>query len=82
MLELINQALHRPLGPGRSVHDEPIILQNDWGLRLDGELCWLRLNKAGKIEHLALCYAKALSLGDLSFSADPTGDLTELTFPP
>jgi oligo-alginate lyase len=72
---IISAGAENPLGlkPARG-----IMVQKDWNLRTDAELCMIRLSKDGKVEYLSLCDGTFLAVGDRTYETDGThaGDLT------
>lgn len=57
-----------------------ILIQPDWSVRLDGELCWIRNTAQNKIEQIALARAKSVTVGKEVFSAKENAGFTELQF--
>ena len=40
----------------------PALVQKEWNVRLDGELCWIRRGRDGKVKQVALCRGKSVSV--------------------
>ena len=49
--------------PGFS--DAGVLVQPDWGLRLEGEACWVRRRANGSVERVVLCKGKSVRVGDV-----------------
>ncbi len=43
----------------------PVVWQSDWGVRFDGELCWMRKDQQGRVIHLAMSNASRLEHSSL-----------------
>jgi len=56
------------------------LVQKDWNVRLDGELCLIRLDKDGKPQRIALCGRRAVTAGDLSLKLQKVGEFIEIAF--
>ena len=41
------------------------LIQKDWGVRLDGDLCWIRRGADGKVRRIALARGKSVTVGDV-----------------
>ncbi len=78
---LVAADAERPLALGHSAKEPPTMLQNDWGLRFQGDLCWIRLSEVGEVERLALYGAKSLALGDLRLEPQQGSDFLEMSYP-
>jgi len=40
-----------------------VLVQRDWGLRTDGELCFVRRGKTGTVERVVLCAGRSVRIG-------------------
>ena len=71
---LISADAENPLGlkPARGV-----IVQKDWSLRTDAELCMVRLSKDGKVEYVSLCNGSFVTVGDFTYRPGKTVDFAE-----
>jgi hypothetical protein len=54
------------------------VIQKAWGLRLSGELCWVRKQPGGDIERIVLCNGDALQIGNVTLSGETA--FTEVFF--
>ena len=52
------------LSPSRLEHK--VMVQKEWGLRLDGEMCMVRLDATGKVRRIVLCRGNSVSIGDVA----------------
>jgi hypothetical protein len=55
------------------------MVQKEWGLRLDGELCMVRTDAAGEVERVILCRGKAVSIGDAELTLKRDTDFIAVT---
>jgi len=62
--------------PAFSKHNA--LIQKDWNLRLEGELCWVRRGRDGSIERIALCRGRSVAVGNVSVEMKAETDLVEL----
>ncbi len=74
---LVAADVENPLGLPPSRDEHSVMVQEEWGLRLDGELCLVRVGAAGAVERMALCRGEALSVGDAALEPAPGADLTD-----
>ena len=65
---IISADAENPLGlkPARGV-----IVQKDWNLRTDAELCWVRLSRDGKVEDASVCNGTYVTVGDFAYRPKP-----------
>ncbi|MGQ9455465.1 MAG: heparinase II/III domain-containing protein [Armatimonadota bacterium] len=54
------------------------VLQREWGLKLVGEVCWVRLGKDGSVERVALCKGKSISIGSFALEMKSDVDFVEI----
>jgi hypothetical protein len=54
-----------------------VVVQPEWGLRLDGELCWVRQGVDGVVQRMALCQGRSLSVGREQIEAAAYADFVE-----
>ena len=64
---------------GPPAEEEKGIVQKDWKLRFDGELCLIRRDKDGRITRVVVCRPKSLTIGDLVIKLKETTAFIELT---
>ena len=57
-----------------------VLVQKDWGLRLDGELAMVRRDKSGNVQRMALCKGKSLSVGGTTLRLKADTDFIEVAF--
>ena len=69
--------VENPLGlkPAAAGH---VIAQKDWRLRLNGQLCLIRRDKAARPVRIALCRAKGVRIGGTTVRLRKTTDYVEL----
>jgi len=58
--------IENPLSLSPSRTERKLIVQKEWELRFDGELCMVRLNAAGRVEQIILCRGNSVSIGDVA----------------
>jgi len=58
----------------------PALVQKDWQVRLDGELCWIRRIRDGKVKQIALCKGKSVSVAGADLKPARKVDFTEVSF--
>jgi len=63
-----------PLG----LTSQDVIVQRDWDLHLDGELCWIRLNVDGEVQRIALCRGSSIRVADVSLKLTEKTDFIEV----
>ena len=68
----------RKLTPSRAA--DGALVQKDWQLRLDGELCMVRRNAAGKVSRIVLCRGKSLGVGKISLTLKDGAEFVEVRF--
>ncbi len=68
-----------PLGLAPSLGTGAQILQDEWGLALDGQWCFARLNGRGELTRLAVSEARSVEVGPVRLELE-VPDLVELTF--
>ena len=66
--------VENPLG----VTSHDVIVQRDWDLHLDGELCWIRLNVDGEVQQIALCRGSSIRVADVSLKLTEKTDFIEV----
>lgn len=72
--------VENPLGRRPSRAEQPIMVQPDWGLRLDGELAMVRRDGAGNVRRIALCKGRALAVADIAVTLKGDTDFIEIAF--
>ncbi|MDH7603220.1 MAG: heparinase II/III family protein [Armatimonadota bacterium] len=58
-----------PLGFEPAYRDSEAVVQEDYNIKLFGEMCWVRFDKNGLVERLALCSGRSLTAGGVSLTA-------------
>lgn len=66
------------LTPSREQHKA--LVQKEWGLRTDGELCIVRRSAVGKVERIALCRGTSVSVGEVVFTLKKQVEFVEVRF--
>jgi hypothetical protein len=69
-----------PLGLSPSRVNRTALVQKDWGLRLDGELCVVRRGPGGEIERIILCRGDSVSVGGVVLKLKRDADFIEVSF--
>jgi len=77
---LIAADAENPLGVAPSASDGRILVQDELGVRLRGELAMARLNTDGDIECIVLCHGKSLTAGDVRVELKDVTDFIEISF--
>ena len=67
-----------PLKASPSVSANRIIVQKDWGLKLEGALCMIRLDAAGQVERIVLCEGKSIAVGGVIVELKQKTSLVEI----
>ena len=65
----------------RGLADDPhgIMVQKDWGVRTDADLCLIRLDKAGKVKKVVICKGSFAQVGDRRFEIEKTKEFQEIS---
>jgi hypothetical protein len=71
--------VENPLRVSPSLTEDRVVVQPEWGVRLDGEMCLLRRDQAGTMHEIALCRGTFVSAGDAPLVSDNHVDLLERT---
>jgi hypothetical protein len=69
-----------PLGLSPSRGSQNALVQKEWDLRLDGELCMVRRDAAGEIKRIVLCRGNSVSIGDVVLKLKRDTDFVEVSF--
>ncbi len=77
---LVAADVEGPLGLSPSRARGDVLIQPRWRLRLDGELAWVRRSKSGRVQHVALCRGKAISVGDVAVTLKGDSEFIEVAF--
>ena len=77
---LIMADVENPLGLSPSVANDRIIVQKEWGVELEGDLCLVRRDRAGKVERVTACSMKYLRIGNFILKLEDKASLIEQTF--
>jgi hypothetical protein len=56
---------------------EGILVQPDWNVRLEGQLCWIRKHANGEVERFAFAKSRSLQIGDRKFENKDNSQFTE-----
>ncbi|MGC8861741.1 MAG: heparinase II/III domain-containing protein [Armatimonadota bacterium] len=64
------------LRPVYSKHNA--LVQKEWGLRLQGEMCWVRRGRDGRIERIALCRGTGVTVGGVTVEMKAETEFVEL----
>lgn len=76
---LVAADVENPLGLRPALREAGLLVQREWGLRTDAELCLVRRNQAGAIERVVLCRGKELTCGGLALRLKEPADLVEVS---
>jgi hypothetical protein len=77
---LISADAENPLGLAPSLSEGGKMVQKEWSLATDGELCWVRLNAGGEIERVALCHGNEVSVKGITLKLKQPADFIEIRF--
>jgi hypothetical protein len=69
-----------PLSLSPSRAKDHVLVQKDWQMHLDGELCMIRGDQGGRIQRIALCRGKSVKVGDVSLQLNGDVDFVEVVF--
>jgi hypothetical protein len=75
---IIAMDAENPLGFEPAFRKGDTVIQRDWNLMLDGEICWVRLGRDGSLERVALCKGKSLHVGNFSLEMKAETDFVEV----
>jgi hypothetical protein len=56
------------------------LVQKEWNLRLDGEMCWARRDAGGVVKRLALCRGRSVTVGGVALTLKPGTAFVEIAF--
>lgn len=78
---LVAADVENPLGLEPAVAEQGgKLVQPDWKLHFEGELCLLRKDKTGRIERIALCRAASVTIADLRVELKGIQEYIEIAF--
>ena len=63
-----------------SISEDKVMLQKEWGLRLDGELCMVRRHADGNIMRMLVCRGSSVSIGEVTFKLKKDTQFIEVVF--
>ena len=69
-----------PLHVEPSFRHGALLVQPDWGARLIGEMCAIRLDKTGRVLRIALCRGRSVSVGGVTLKLRKKADFIEVSF--
>ena len=75
---LISSDVENPLQKHPSLADGHSLMQKDWNVQFDGDMCAIRRGMNGAIEYIALCNARSLSVGGLRIRLDENASFVEI----
>lgn len=64
------------LTPSRA--EQPVMVQDEWNLRLDGEAGMVRRDAAGAVRDIALCRGKSMHIGDIAMTMGRDTEFAEV----
>jgi len=79
---LICADAENPLGQQPDFREVGSLRQPDWHLWTDAELCFVRLNRAGRVERVALAKGRRLRVADAVLQLKDTAGFFEVLFDP
>lgn len=56
------------------------LVQAEWQVRLDGEMCLIRRSSGGPVESIVLCRCRSLRIGDIEIMVKEPADFLEISF--
>ena len=76
---LIAADVENPLGlKPAATEGNARLVQPDWNVQLEGELCMVRIDKTGKTERVALCRANSVAVAELRVELNGVREYVEL----
>ncbi len=75
---IIAADVENPLGASPSRTKDGRLVQKDWNVTLDGELCLIRQDQAGNPRRIACCRGKSVDTGKVQLRAKTPCDLVEV----
>ncbi len=67
-----------PLALEPAYRENEIIIQRDCGIKLNGEMCWVRFDRNGSVVRLAMCRGQSVTIGDISLSMKDKVEFVEV----
>ena len=77
---LITADVENPLALQPAWQPGSKMIQKDWGIRFDGQLCWLRLDAAGNIQRIAVSHGTELYVANVALHLVKETDFIEIGF--
>lgn len=77
---LISADIENPLGLSPSKSENDVLVQKDWNLRSDAELCMVRRDSDGEVARIVLCRGSFVSVGDVMVRLKEPTDFAEMEF--
>jgi hypothetical protein len=68
-----------PLGLSPSLSADRVLVQEEWGVRLEGELCLVRRDATGAVRPIALCRGRAVAVGDVALTLQDGAEFIEIS---
>jgi hypothetical protein len=70
--------IENPLGLSPSLAKDHVLVQKEWRLKLDGQLCFVRLDAKSRVRRVAIYKAKSASIGDFTLTSELEADFMEV----
>jgi hypothetical protein len=77
---LIAADTENPLALSPSLAADRLLIQREWNVTLDGELCWIRRNASGAVERVALCRGRSVRIGAMEIRLKRAVEYIEIRF--
>ena len=68
------------LGNRVTLANPPLAVQADWKATIEGHLAFVRTDRAGQVQRIALCRAQAAKVGDVAVRLKKVADFVEIAF--
>jgi hypothetical protein len=77
---LIAADAENPLALSPSLAADRLLIQKEWNVTLEGELCWVRRSASGAVERVALCRGRSVRIGATEIRLKRTAEFIEIRF--
>ena len=77
---LIAADVENPMGVTPGWQETAMMVQEEAGLRFEGELCWVRWNADGRLSRIAVCRGQSVSIGIVTIGLKKKTDFVEIRF--
>jgi hypothetical protein len=77
---IIAADVENPTGLTPPWQEASVLVQKDAGIRFKGELCWVRWDADGRIDRVAICRGRSISIGTVNIGLKVKTDFVEIRF--